>query len=215
VGGLLLGVLAGCTPSPQPASELAGALLPNALPRPDFTLRTVAGEPFPFAERTRGRLTLLFFGYTNCPDVCPATMSNLGAVLDGLTSAERQRIDVVFVTTDPERDDPLRVADWLAGFDREFIGLTGSIAELESAQRAAGIAPAIRDSASGARIAGAARTPSASGTADYQVSHAAQVLVYSPDDSAHVAYPFGTRQQQWAADLPVLLRKWLPRGSPR
>ncbi len=188
----VVGPALGCIFRSEKLPELAGALLPNAMPRPPFVLTTTTGERFAFAEATRGRLTLLFFGYTNCPDVCPATMANLGAVLGRLTSEDRQRIAVVFVTTDPERDSPARVAKWLGGFDRDFIGLTGTVVELESAQRAAGVAPAVRDLTSG----------------NYPVSHAAQVIVFSPDDSAHIAYPFGTRQQQWAADLPTLLRRW-------
>jgi protein SCO1/2 len=182
----------GCGFPAEKPSDLAGTLLPRAVPRPEFELTTTAGQRFSFREATRGRLTLLFFGYTNCPDVCPATMANLGAVMSRLTSDDRQRIDVVFVTTDPERDPPSRIVEWLAPFDREIIGLTGTVAELEAAQRAAGVVPAIRDTAAG----------------NYAVSHAAQVIVYSPDDSAHVAYPFGVRQQQWAGDLPTLLRRW-------
>lgn len=187
-----LGLTAGCVFRPEKSPELAGALLPSPRPRPDLVLATGAGDRFAFGEATRGRLTLLFFGYTHCPDVCPATMANLGAVMSHLTSEDRRQIDVVFVTTDPERDTPGRLVAWLGGFDREFIGLTGTPAEVAEAQRAAGVAPAIRDTASG----------------NYTVSHAAQVIVYSPDDSAHIAYPFGIRQQQWATDLPVLLRRW-------
>lgn len=191
---VLSAAVAACNrqPTPEAAGPLTGALLPAATPRPDFTLEALDGAPFPFRERTAGRLTLLFFGYTNCPDVCPATMANLGAVFNRLGSAERDRIDVVFVTTDPERDTEDRIRTWLGGFDRRFIGLRGSTEALEAAQRAAGVGVAIRDTAGG----------------NYTVSHAAQVLVYSPDDSSHIAYPFGTRQSEWAADLPKLLERW-------
>jgi protein SCO1/2 len=191
----LTGLLLGCGPPDPAVTSLSGALLPAATPRPTFTLTTTTGEPFGFGERTRGRLTLLFFGYTNCPDVCPATMANLGAVLSKLTSDDRGRIDVVFVTTDPERDTAERLTAWLGGFDREFIGLTGTIDAVVAAQRAAGVGPAIREGEG----------------ASYTVSHAAQVLVYSPDDSTHIAYPFGTRQSQWAADIPTLLTRWTGR----
>lgn len=190
----LLGILAGCPGSPAPSAGLSGIKLPAATPRPDFALMTPAGERYSFRERTQGRLTLLFFGYTNCPDVCPATMANLGAVLGKLLSTERSRLDVIFVTTDPERDTPQRLAEWLGGFDRDFVGLTGTIDELAAAQRAAGVAVAIRNPGS-----------------PTSMSHAAQVIVYSPDDSSHIAYPFGTRQAQWAADLPVLLASWTGR----
>lgn len=190
---LLLGLLAGC--SSRPKAELSGDLtgwaLPDAVARPAFTLQAADG-PFDFVARTRGRLTLLFFGYLHCPDVCPATMQNIAAVTTRMTSRERSQVTVVFVTTDPGRDSLPLIRDWLKRFDPEFIGLTGSVAELEAAQRAAGVAPAIRDTANG----------------NYSVSHAAQVLVYSPDDSGHVVYPFGTRQSEWAADLPKLLTRW-------
>jgi protein SCO1/2 len=190
-------LLVGCGEKPAPADQLAGVLLPNAAPRPDFQLTTVDGQPFRFATSTGGRLTLLFFGYTNCPDVCPATVSILGAAMNKLTSEDRSRIDLVFVTTDPERDQPDSLDRWLRHFDRDYIGLTGTPAELEQAQRAVGVTPAIRDTANGR----------------YTVSHAAQVIVYSPDDSSHIAYPFGTRQQQWVADLPILLTRWT--GKPQ
>lgn len=185
-------LLLGCSRVAAPAGQLAGVLLPNAVPRPNFDLTTTDGRPFSFARATAGRLTLLFFGYTNCPDVCPATVSILAAAMKKLSSEDRGRIDLVFVTTDPERDRPDSLARWLQQFDREYIGLTGTPVELAAAQRAAGVAPAIRYTINGS----------------YTVSHAAQVIVYSPDDSSHIAYPFGTRQQQWVADLPELLTRW-------
>jgi protein SCO1/2 len=119
-------------------------------------------------------------------------MANLGAVMNRLTAEERSRLAVVFVTTDPARDSAAVLRPWLDRFDRETIGLTGSIDEIEAAERAAGIAVAIRE-----------RTGAA-----YTVSHAAQILVYSPDDSGHVVYPFGTRQTELADDLPKLLQRW-------
>lgn len=187
--------LIGCSgrSTPELAGDLGGSVLPAAVPRPNFALTTVAGEPFEFRARTAGRLTLLFFGYTHCPDVCPATMANLGAVLRGLSSPERALIDAVFVTTDPERDTPAVLGPWLAHFDAGIIGLVGSAEALRLAQVAAGIGVAVRED-----------TPNGG----YAVSHAAQVLVYSPDDSSHISYPFGTRQAQWAVDLPKLLERW-------
>jgi protein SCO1/2 len=191
---LLLGILAGCQGRARPefAGKLNGVVLPRATVRPEFTLTATDGSRFDFQTRTKGRLTLLFFGYTNCPDVCPATMAALGAVASHLTSIDRARLDVVFVTTDPGRDSAAALSTWLRQFDAGFVGLTGTVAEVDSAQRAAGVGLAVRDTARG----------------NYRVSHAAQVLVYSPDDSGHVAYPFGTRQAEWAADLPRLFERW-------
>lgn len=193
---LVVALISGLACRSMPKAELSGALsgapLPAAVPRPGFVLTTTAGDTFDFGARTRGRLTLLFFGYTHCPDVCPATMQSIATVTNRFTSEERQRLDVVFVTTDPNRDTATELGRWLGRFDKAFIGLTGSIDAVEAAQRAAGVATAIRTN----------------DRPGYTVSHAAQVLVYSPDDSGHVAYPFGTRQSEWAADLPKLMERW-------
>ena len=199
LGWLVAAAALGCSgrATPEIAGDLTGAVLPIAAPRPSFVLTTTAGARYDFRERTRGRLTLVFFGYTHCPDVCPATMANLGSVVGRLSSTERALVDVVFVTTDPARDPAAVLGPWLANFEAGIIGLVGTIEAVRQAQVAAGIAVAVRDS----------------GRSDYTVSHAAQVLVYSPDDSAHVAYPFGTRQAQWAADLPKLFERW--KGAAR
>lgn len=192
-------LLPGCTNAPAEShGALHGTVLPTAQARPDFVLQRTDGRAFDFRAETAGTLTLLFFGYTSCPDVCPATMANLGAVLGRLTSEERRDIRVVFVTTDPARDTGPVLAAWLNGHDPGFIGLLGPTEAIDAAQRAAGVSPAVRDAGAGER---------------YTVSHAAQVIVVSPDDSVHVVYPFGTRQREWADDLPALQRRW--RGGTR
>jgi protein SCO1 len=188
---LLLATIGCATRSTPGGTDLFAVSMPAAVARPGFELTTTAGAPFDFRQATAGRLTFLFFGYTHCPDVCPATMANLGAVMGRLTSEERKAIQVVFVTTDPARDSAAVLGPWLARFDRETIGLTGTTLAVEAAERAAGVALAIRGPG-----------------APYTVSHAAQILVYSPDDSGHVVYPFGTRQSELADDLPKLLLRW-------
>lgn len=172
-------------------SGLYGAELRPPKPKPDFTLTATDGSRFPFRARTDGFLTLLFFGYTHCPDVCPVHMANLGAVIQKLPADVTNRIRVVFVTTDPARDTPARLRGWLDRFDPSFIGLTGSEAEVQAAQQAAGVLPAVRE-------------PSASDTS-YTVGHAAYVIAYTADNLARAMYPFGTRQSDWAHDLPLLV----------
>ncbi|MGH7505931.1 MAG: SCO family protein, partial [Longimicrobiales bacterium] len=109
-----------------------GVVLDAPQPRPDFTLRDTGGEPFRFRAETAGTLTLLFFGYTNCPDVCPVHLANLSAVLDRFAYDVRSRVRVVFVTTDPARDSPEKLRAWLDNFDPSFVGLTGTQAEVEA-----------------------------------------------------------------------------------
>jgi protein SCO1/2 len=174
-----------------------GALTSEATPKPDFTLTDTSGAPFDFVKETEGYVTLLYFGYTNCPDICPVHMANIGAVLDKLPVDVVRQIKVVFVTTDPERDTPERLREWLDRFDTSFIGLTGTAEQLEAAQVAAGVAPAVKE-------------PLDDG--GYGVSHAAFVIAYTKDDLAHVVYPFGVRQSDWAHDLPKLVEEGWTEG---
>jgi protein SCO1/2 len=166
--------------------------------KPDFVLTGTDGRPFDFPAETDGYLTLLFFGYTNCPDVCPLHLANLAAVLDAAGGDVRANTKVVFATTDPARDTGPVLEPYLAGFDPSFIGLTGTPDEVVAAQQATGIA-----------VAGA-EPPEEDGS--YVVGHAAQVIAYTRDGLAHVVYPFGTRQEDWAEDLPRLLAEpaWNP-----
>jgi protein SCO1 len=190
---LWLAVAASCGGPARDSQALHGTALPKPVARPDFVLTDTHGQPFHFATETKGRLTLLYFGYTHCPDVCPVQMANIAAAMRRLSRADQQRMRVVFVTTDPPRDTPQRLRSWLDSFNPAFIGLTGTEAQIEAAERAVGVAIAQREAGS-------------PGDSNYVVGHAAQVYAFTADDSAHIVYPFGTLQQDWAHDLPELLR---------
>jgi protein SCO1 len=165
---------------------------PADYPRAQFTLTTTDGRPYDFAAETQGKLTLLFFGYTNCPDVCPVQMATLTAALK---TPAMPSPTVVFVTTDPARDTPERLREWLDGYDADYVGLTGTLDEITTAEIAAQVPPStIFDNASG----------------EYEVGHAAQVIAYAPDDRAHAVYPFGVRREDWLSDLPLMMEKWGP-----
>ena len=180
---------------PRPGTgELHGTVLDPPWPKPDFTLTDTEGRAFDFRSGTDGFLTLLFFGYTSCPDVCPIHMANIAAVLGDLDYADRTRIRVVFVTTDPERDTPERLRAWLDRFDRSFVGLRGSETEVNAIQAELRLPAAIRQPSRPGPLPGA-----------YAVGHAAQVIAFTADGPARVVYPFGTRQSDWAHDLPRLL----------
>ena len=199
VGAVLVAALAGCggsTPAPAaalsaaptPAGAYRGLQLDPPQPRPTFTLVDGAGDHFDFAARTRGRPTLLFFGFTHCPDVCPTTMADVAAALRGVAEPLRGSVRVVFVTTDPARDTPQVLDTWLRNFDEElpvrFVGLTGTVAQVEAAQAAA-------------------RVPVAT---DGGQTHSAQLLLYGPDDYARVAYVGGSTPDDIRQDLPLVLR---------
>ncbi len=169
-----------------------GGLVTPLLPKPRFTLTDTSGAPFDFWRKTQGYVTLLFFGYARCPDQCPLHIANIAAALKKMPPGLRDQVKLVFVTTDPARDSPRALRSWLDLFDGRFIGLTGSDAEVEAAQRAA-------------------RVPLASKTVlpdkDYAVAHANFVLAYTKDNLAHVIYPGGVTQQDWAHDLPQLVKE--------
>lgn len=191
----LLGIC-GCGPSrgERVVAADSGAV-DISIPRPSFTLTDTDGKPFPFAERTTGRLTFLEFGYTNCPDVCPVHMANLATVIGKLAPSDRMRITVVFVSVDPNRDSARVLRKWLDSFSSEFIGLRGTSEETAAAQKLVGFGAAIiQADPSGAKGA-------------TTVSHAAPVVVFTADDTAHVMYPFGTRQSDWTRDMPLLLAR--------
>ncbi|MFV0309585.1 MAG: SCO family protein [Desertimonas sp.] len=184
--GLVVGLTRGSEPSDPNWVELA-----QPVEMPAVTLTDTDGNPYDLRAESAGRVTLLYFGYLNCPDACPIHMAVLGSTFEQLMPDVRARIDVVFVTTDPVRDEPDAMRAFLDRFDPTFIGLTGSNQDLDDAQVAAGVPVAV------------AERPDAEG--DYLVGHATQVLVFDADGFARRVYPFGVRQSDWVADLPRLV----------
>jgi protein SCO1/2 len=191
-----LGILVlGCKPAGPKVFNpegLAGPQITPPLPKPEFVLTTTEGKPFDLQKETEGYVTLLFFGYTHCPDVCPVHLANIAAALAKLSPEVNNAVKVVFVTTDPARDTPAVMRAWLDKFDKRFIGLTGDSLALAEAARLSHAGPAIRE-----------QGPNDS---TYGVGHSAIVMAFTRDNLAHVVYPFGIRQADWAKDL-VLLTK--------
>src|SRR6188474_3249327 len=107
-------------------SKLRGVTQEPPQPKPNLVLTTTSGKPFDLRRETKGMLTLVFFGYTNCPDVCPVHAANISKVLKTLPNDVSSRVRFIFITTDPERDTPEVLGKWLASFDPAFIGLTGT-----------------------------------------------------------------------------------------
>jgi protein SCO1/2 len=198
---LALGV-AGCTSNSGEPTAKSSGLLPNtgggiyegmgvvpARPRPSFTLNTTAGKPFNFGAGTTGTATLLYFGYTNCPDVCPVTMADIGEALQSLPRATQQKVDVVFVSTDVKHDTGPIIAEWLHNFvfgtRAHFIGLRGTQAQVNAAQASAHVFLAEDDGA----------------------THSAQVLLYGADNYARDSFVYdgAQEQKQIEHDLPLVV----------
>jgi protein SCO1/2 len=185
-------------PSPAAANTYRGGLVSPLLPKPRFTLTDTSGAAYDFLAKTQGYVTLLFFGYTNCPDMCPLQMHMIADALKMIPPTSADQFKVVFVTTDPDRDSPQVLRRYLDHFDKRFIGLTGSQAAIDAAQTAANL-PVAKKSA--VRPDGA-----------YEVGHAAFVLAYTKDNLAHVIYPVGMKQEDWVHDLPYLAQEtWTSR----
>ena len=214
LAGLLLVVAAGLgacrmeAPERGEASRRAaetgfrGRVIDDPGPRPDFVLRDARGGTFDFRAETEGRLALLFFGYTHCPDVCPIHMSSIAEVKRDLGLRFGRRTRVIFVTVDPARDTPERIVSWLESFDAEFIGLYGEPARIDSIQLALGLPPAMVPEPT--RPDGATDGAADGAAATYDVGHASAVVAFPPGDSIRVMFPHGTRQEDWRHDLEAL-----------
>jgi protein SCO1/2 len=166
-----------------------GSLYDPAVPAADFTLQRAAGGPYHLAEQ-RGKAVVMFFGYTYCPDVCPATLAEMRDVLKQLKGKE-DRVDFLFVTVDPERDTPERLVNYTAAFDERIQGLTGSEAELEPVYAAYGVYRAKQEVES---------------AAGYLVDHTSLVYVIDPSGGLRLTYPFGSDPNAIAEDLRQVLK---------
>jgi len=122
--------LGGCSSDVEYTAHDIKGVMPNLA----FTLTNEQGETVT-ADDYNGQLKVLFFGYTNCPDICPATMARIRAALGGLEPKQRKAIDVLFVSVDPKRDTPDKIARFTASFGPRFAGLTGSQEQLKTLSR--------------------------------------------------------------------------------
>src|SRR5258706_2822356 len=124
IGGLLLLSLMTACGSPQNSpAESAGTVLYPPRQLQDFTLTNQAGKPMKLSD-LRGQIALVFFGYTNCPDVCPIVVSNFTQIKAALGD-KASKVAFVFISVDGKHDTPEVLTRWLGAFDPTFIGLTG------------------------------------------------------------------------------------------
>lgn len=187
---LLLGSLAlvGCAKSQ--ASTFTGVVLHEQYHAPDTMLTDTEGKPFSLASSTDKRLTLIFFGYTHCPDECPTTMATLASGMLQLDSADRDNVQVVFVTTDPARDTGPVIRHWLDRFDPSFVGVTGPLPKIKHAAEALGVP-----------VSKGKRLPSGG----YDVTHGTQVLALDGTNTVPVVWTLGATAPEFAHDIHQLL----------
>lgn len=155
--------------------------------------RSSAGGSTTLAKLGQGKLMLLYFGYTHCPDVCPTTMADLGLALKQVPTQLRFHTQVVFVTSDPDRDTPAVMKAWLGNFDSglpvPFVGLTASLTQIDKIATSVGVP-----------LSPPVKNPDGSIT----VQHGAQTMAFQ-DGKAHVLWLAGTSVASYAHDIDKLL----------
>lgn len=170
----------------------AAQAFPEARPLPDFELRTAEGETLTPAD-LEGRWSLMFFGFTNCPDICPDTLAVLDAAIESLdTMGATSKPRVVFVSVDPARDDAEALRDYVRWFDEDFVGATGDDEVLKSLTRDLGIFYALDE-------------PDPD-TGFYTVDHSASILIVNPEGRVYGRFAPPLDRQAIAADLFALAR---------
>ena len=185
---LVVVALTGCSKSS--ADVFTGAVLHQQYHAPDTELTDTDGRPFSLATSTDKRLTLVFFGYTHCPDECPTTMATLASAMLQLDETDRDDVQVVFVTTDPARDTAPVIRHWLDHFDPSFVGLTGSLPRIKRVAETMGVP-----------VEEGRRLPSGG----YDVTHGTQVLALDGTDTVPVVWTIGATAPEFAHDIHQLL----------
>lgn len=186
---LLLAVLTmalvGCAPPAQKfrASDITGASFGHDFALEDFNGKSRTLEDF------RGKVVVLFFGYTHCPDVCPTTLAELAAAMKRL-GPDADRVQVLFVTVDPARDTPQLLAQYVPAFDKRFLGLRG---DAEALAKTAGEYKVIYEKRPGS-------TPGS-----YSMDHSAGTYIYDTKGRLRLYVSYGQGTDVFVHDIGVLL----------
>ena len=200
---LVLGATAGWllskgnSPATGPQLTVGTPLYGQARPLPAFSLLDQEGQPFE-NDRFQNRWSFVFFGYTHCPDVCPTALATLKDTLQGIErGGDQARAQVVFVSVDPERDDPPQLKSYVKYFHPQFIGVTGKPAAIDALTSNLGI------------LHMKAENPN--DPDNYLVDHTATILLIGPE--GHVVALFGAphNAKSMAEDFQTL-RRYFERG---
>lgn len=158
---------------------------------PDFTLTDSSGQPWTLSDQ-RGKVTLLFFGFTYCPDICPTTLSDFAKVREEL-GAQADEVQVVFVTVDPERDTPERLQKYVKGYDTTNVALTGTPEELQKVYKAYGVVAQRREMPDSAL--------------KYTMDHTGITYAIGPDGKWEVAFTPDMKPDDITSDVRYLLQQ--------
>lgn len=170
--------------------EFQGTAFPEPLATPQFTLINETGEPLRLGD-LQGKVVLLFFGYTTCPDFCPTTLAEARTVLEGLGS-KADEVVFLFVTVDPERDTPEKLAAYTNAFHPNIFGLTGDPADLEAVYRDFRV-----------RVEREDLPDSALG---YLMGHTTRMYLVDQQGNLRLSYSYGTPPETILQDVKHLLK---------
>jgi len=165
-----------------------GTVLQSQQPAPDFELTANLGQKVSLKD-FEGKVVMLYFGYTFCPDVCPATLSELRNAME-ILGAQAKDVQVIMISVDPERDTPEILAEYVTHFSPSFLGVTGTPEEISEVASLYGI---FYEAHEGTEATG------------YLVDHTATVMVIDQDGYLKLAFPFGTSAADIAEDLEHIL----------
>jgi protein SCO1 len=174
-----------------PARPEFATVLPEARPLPQFSLFDHENSPFT-RENLRGRTSLLFFGFTRCPDICPATLQQLASARRRIAAAAQETDaslpQIVLISVDPERDTPEKLRSYVTHFGSGVTGVTGELEELRKLTTALGI-----------------HFERSGGGADYTVAHSSAVLVVDRNGRLQALFSAPHRVESFVHDIPLLM----------
>ncbi len=165
-------------------------ILPQGRDVPKLTLTNQDGEPVQ-VDQLEGKWTLLFFGYTFCPDICPATLAELRQLRGQLPDEVREQLRPVLVSVDPARDTPEQLKQYLEFFGEGFVGLTGTLDDIQTLANGVGI-PFI---------------PGDTSRENYTVDHSGNLVIIGPDGRQHGFIRAPLKVQRLSQQLPALLSR--------
>ncbi|MCL7930384.1 SCO family protein [Halomonas llamarensis] len=178
--------LMGCADQTWQTKDISGLMPPLAFDLVDENGNDVTADQF------LGKSTLLFFGFTHCPDICPTTLARLDAVIQRLEGAYRDDIQVLFVSVDPRRDDPTTLSTYTNAFGPQFIGLTGDKAALDKLTRRYRVTYGYGEEDS---------------SGNYDVSHSSAVFAFNEQGEARVLIRDSDPMDAVAADIKRLVNE--------
>jgi len=165
-----------------------GAAINPPQPAPEFSVQDIRGQNFSLSDQ-KGKVVLLFFGYTSCPDECPATMAVLKLVKAGL-GRNADRVDIIFISIDPARDTPPVVQAYVEKFDPSIIGITGTESELQPIWQNYGVY--------------IEKTMGSTDT-QYTLTHSTRIFLVDTQGNLHLTYSFGISPNDILQDIQHLL----------